>query len=66
MLARVGARTARQALKKTVVQQPVIAYFSTSTKSWVPVSDDKLQQVTMQSLIHEVAEQQRQLATTVS
>lgn len=38
--------------------------FSSQT-SWVPSGEDKLQKVTMQSLIHEVAEQQRELATKV-
>ncbi len=36
-----------------------------SSKSWVPSSEDKLQKVTTQSLIHEVAEQQRELANKV-
>jgi hypothetical protein len=36
-----------------------------SSKSWVPSTDDKLQKVTTQSLIHEVAEQQRELANKV-
>jgi hypothetical protein len=67
MLARVGARAARQALKtKTVVQQPVVALYSTSSKTWGPANDDKMQQVTLQTLITEVAEQQRQMASQVS
>lgn len=64
MLARVG-RSARTVKKVVVPQQPTSA-FATSSKSWVPSSDENLQKITMQSLIHEVAEQQRELAQQVS
>lgn len=64
MLARVGARAARQALKsKTVVQQPVAAFFATSAKSSAAAPVDEKQ---VQTLIHEVAEQQKELAAKVS
>eukprot|EP01038_Epipyxis_sp_PR26KG_P010640 gene10640-14290_t len=33
---------------------------SSTRKSWVPITDEKLQQVTTQSYIHEISEQQRQ------
>lgn len=39
---------------------------SSDNKSWVPVAPEALQKVTMQSLIHEIAEQQKELATKVS
>ena len=67
MLARVG-RSSR-ALKKVAVPQPTVtatSAFSTSSKSWVPSSDEKLQKITMQSLVHELAEQQKELAQQVS
>jgi hypothetical protein len=36
-----------------------------SLKSWVPQSGEKLEQITISSLIHEVAEQQRDLTNKV-
>ena len=68
MLARVGARALRYRARipqsKAIVALDAPRAFG-SKKSWVPVSDEKLQQVTMKSLIHEVAEQQRELAAKV-
>lgn len=68
MLARVGARALRYRARipqsKAIVALDAPRAFG-SKKSWVPVSDEKLQQVTTKSLIHEVAEQQRELAAKV-
>lgn len=67
MLARIGARALRTNARipqtKAIVRDATRAFGS--KKSWVPVTDEKLQQVTMKSLIHEVAEQQRELASKV-
>ena len=57
------ARTAFSSTRKIASTRAVRSMGS--NKSWVPVSDEKLQQVTMKSLIHEVAEQQRELAAKV-
>jgi glutamate dehydrogenase len=72
MLARVGAGASRSLRGRLVagVARPALAAnasirTNSSIKSWVPVGDEKLQQVTMKSLIHEVAEQQRELAAKV-
>jgi hypothetical protein len=69
MLGRIGARAIRfrgaRYAQQTAVKVNVRA-LSSSKKSWVPSSDEKLQQITMKSLIHEVAEQQRELAQQVS
>lgn len=64
MLAKVGQKAASKLVKSTVAQPNVVAR-SLSSKSWVPENDEVLQRVTMQSLIHEVSEQQRELATKV-
>jgi hypothetical protein len=68
MLSRIGSRAARLH-KKVNVPKAATCQISvrsqSSNKSWVPMSDEKLQQVTMKSLIAEVAEQQRELATKV-
>lgn len=37
-----------------------------STKSWVPTNDTKLQEMTISSMIHDVSEQQRKLNAQVS
>lgn len=36
-----------------------------SVKSWVPKSDEKLQEMTIKSLIHQVTEEQRSLSAQV-
>jgi hypothetical protein len=60
----------RRALAKLAVANPekpalLNVRALSSRKSWIPTTDEKLQQVTMRSLIHEVAEQQRELTGKV-
>jgi len=64
MLGRMGKMT-RVAAAVRASRVPVYRFSTQSSKSWVPVSEEKLQIVTMQSLIHEVAEQQRNMAEKV-
>lgn len=67
MLAKVGQKAASKLVKSTAQPNGVVPALSRSlsSKSWVPDNDEVLQRVTMQSLIHEVSEQQRELASKV-
>lgn len=69
MLARFGQRATSQILKAKIAQPksftPMVVRSLGTKKSWIPETEEMLQHVTMQSLIHEVAEQQRELATKV-
>jgi glutamate dehydrogenase len=49
---------------KTRLNALAVRQFSAG-KSWVPTNDEKLQQVTISSLIHDVSEQQRELNSQV-
>lgn len=64
LLSRVGSKVLPSLRKMKVINHTQIQVRSFS-KSWVPVNEEKLQQVTMQSLIHEVSEQQKELASKV-
>ena len=59
MLTRTAVRSAARAMKgKQSVAQPSVAFFSAKP-------EDKVQQATMQSLVTEIAEHQKELASKV-
>lgn len=61
---KLAAFSARAIARRTPTFVAPAVYFST-TKHWVPMDQDKLMQITMRSLIAEVAEQQKDLAAKV-
>jgi hypothetical protein len=64
--AKLAAVSARALPKRSPALIAPAVNFSVAKKSWVPNDQAKLMQITMKSLIAEVADQQRDAATKVS